>query len=479
MEGSVFGLEGSWPINRRIDRLLIGFILGILFYCRVSAQDVKLPPKVPSGLPFTEAIHRRMSVREFQRRRVESEKISWILWAVGQCRMDGKFGGNVLMRMEGQDFLYDSEKHALTPTTIQVPELRMYEAPVQIYLLPKGPEYDEGNDSLWLWRGMAGQAIYLGASALGLGTVTVGGIGFPVGYASEEINFQPDLVPGGSNLPPWQSIPQVTLDEVVSPFNEGRDDAGLFNKEVLSQLLWVAYGYSRYREEGGRVHRTVPSSRGRYPMDVFGISADSVFRYNPEKHRIEEKEVKRMLSEEWDVFWMREARQLFVIVWDSTGFRNRNPALYEAGAMTYNLRSMANGLGLVSHWILVREEEKVRELIGLESDEPGTPILIFGVEGTLLNESEFGALNDGTYVGESLDWPEMKVEVTVLHGRISEVKVLENNGSSEFSDSVIVKLPALIIAEGSTDVDGVSGATMSSNSLKVAVEAALKNANVK
>lgn len=478
----MLNFEGNRTINRLIDRLLIGFVTGILFYYGVSAQDVKLPPKVRSGIPFTEAIHRRMSVREFQRRRVEPEKISWLLWAVGQCRMDGKFGGNVLVRMEGKDFLYDSEEHALTPTTIQVPELRMYEAPVQIYLLPKGQESDEGNDSLWTWRGMAGQAIYLGASALGLGTVTVGGIGFPVGYASEEVNFQPYLGPGGSNLLPWQSIPQVTLDEVVSLFNEGRDDAGFFNKESLSQLLWVAYGFSRYREEGGRVHRTVPSSRGRYPMDVFGISADSVFRYNPEKHRIEEKKVedaRAMLSEGWDVSWMRESRQLFVMFWDSTGFRNRNPALYEAGAMTTNLRLMANGLGLMSHWILVREEEKVRELIGLESDESGTPISIFGVEGTLSNESEFGALNDGSYVGESLDWPEMKVEVTVLNGLISEVKVLEDNGSPEFSDSVVVKLPELIVARGRPDVDGVSGATLSSNSLKVAVKAALKNANMK
>lgn len=478
----MFKFEGNRPINRLIDRLLIGFVAGILFYYGVSGQDVKLPPKVPSDVSFTEAIQRRMSVREFQNRRVEPEKISWLLWAVGQCRMHGKFNENVLVRMEGKDFLYDSEEHALTPTSVQVPELRMYEAPVQIYLLTEGPESDDGNDSLWTWRGMAGQAIYLGTSALGLGTVTVRGIGFPVGYASEEVDLQPYLGSGRSNQLRWQSMPQVTLDDVVSLFKEGRDDAGFFNKEVLSQLLWVAYGFSRYREEGGRVHRTVPSSRGRYPMDVFGISADSVFRYNPEKHQMEEmgvKDVRTMLSEGWDVSWMQESSQLFVMVWDSTGFRNRNPALYEAGAMVYNLRLMANSLGLVSHWNLVRDEEKVRELIGLESDEPGTPILIFGVGGNSSNESEFGALNDGSYVGESLEWPEMKVEVTVLNGCISEVKVLEDNGSPEFSDSVVVKLPRLIVAKGSTDVDGVSGATLSSNSLKVAVEAALKNANVK
>ena len=85
-------------------------------------------------------------------------------------------------------------------------------------------------------------------------------------------------------------------------------------------------------------------------------------------------------------------------------------------------------------------------------------------------------LKDGTYIGEYTKWPEMKVEVTLTNGRISVVKVLEDKGTLTISNRVTEELPKKMIAQGSVDVDGISGATLSSNSLKEAVRKALEQA---
>ena len=85
-------------------------------------------------------------------------------------------------------------------------------------------------------------------------------------------------------------------------------------------------------------------------------------------------------------------------------------------------------------------------------------------------------LQDGQYLGKSEGWPSMKVEVTVKDGKISQVKVLEDDSTPEFSSSVVETLPKAIVDAGTADVDVVSGATLSSNSLKQAVEEALEKA---
>lgn len=83
---------------------------------------------------------------------------------------------------------------------------------------------------------------------------------------------------------------------------------------------------------------------------------------------------------------------------------------------------------------------------------------------------------DGTYIGETEEWPPIKVEVVIEKGKIVSIRILEDKGTPEFSRLAAETLPGIMIAEGRADVDGVTGATLSSNSLKKAVGSALEKA---
>ncbi len=82
---------------------------------------------------------------------------------------------------------------------------------------------------------------------------------------------------------------------------------------------------------------------------------------------------------------------------------------------------------------------------------------------------------DGTYLGIARAGPlQVKVRITVYDGAISEVEFLE---LSEWKpDEVRAALRLRIIDKQSEEVDGVSGATISSNLVKQAAGDALKNA---
>jgi uncharacterized protein with FMN-binding domain len=85
-------------------------------------------------------------------------------------------------------------------------------------------------------------------------------------------------------------------------------------------------------------------------------------------------------------------------------------------------------------------------------------------------------VKDGIYVGVSEGWTGMKTEVTIQKGQISGIKILEISGTPEFYKKVVGLLPDRILSKGSLEVDGVSGATLSSNSMKEAVGHALEKA---
>ena len=67
----------------------------------------------------------------------------------------------------------------------------------------------------------------------------------------------------------------------------------------------------------------------------------------------------------------------------------------------------------------------------------------------------------------------LKVAVTVEDGKISGVEVLEHKETAGISDSAIEKIPQAIVEAQSTDVEAVTGATVTSDAIKEAVAAAL------
>ena len=81
---------------------------------------------------------------------------------------------------------------------------------------------------------------------------------------------------------------------------------------------------------------------------------------------------------------------------------------------------------------------------------------------------------DGVYEGAALGMGgDVKVAVTVEGGKITDVTVTEQNETPGISDPALAQIPGAIVEANSTDVEAVSGATVTSTAIKNAVAAAL------
>ena len=89
-----------------------------------------------------------------------------------------------------------------------------------------------------------------------------------------------------------------------------------------------------------------------------------------------------------------------------------------------------------------------------------------------------GKYIDGTYQGEASGYgPNLKVQVTVSSGKISDIKIASNNETPGFCEKPFEIVPKEIIQKQNTNVDTVSGATYSSKGIIKAVNNALKGAS--
>lgn len=90
--------------------------------------------------------------------------------------------------------------------------------------------------------------------------------------------------------------------------------------------------------------------------------------------------------------------------------------------------------------------------------------------------SDEAGLTDGTYTGEGQGMNPLKVSVTVKDGKISNVEVTEHDETPGFYEPAVEQIPGAIVDKNSTEVDAVSGATVTSNAIKDAVNNALEQA---
>jgi uncharacterized protein with FMN-binding domain len=84
-------------------------------------------------------------------------------------------------------------------------------------------------------------------------------------------------------------------------------------------------------------------------------------------------------------------------------------------------------------------------------------------------------ITDGVYEGisDAGMYPGLKTAVTFASGKITNVKVIEHSETAGISDPAIEGIPAAIVEAGSPEVDVVSGATLTSNAIKEAVNNAI------
>lgn len=92
-------------------------------------------------------------------------------------------------------------------------------------------------------------------------------------------------------------------------------------------------------------------------------------------------------------------------------------------------------------------------------------------------KQEERTLRDGTYTTSAQGYNgEVKAEVTFSEGAIREINITEENETKTWADSALENVPQYIINEQSVNVDVSSGATVTGNAIKQAVEKAIEEA---
>jgi len=114
--------------------------------------------------------------------------------------------------------------------------------------------------------------------------------------------------------------------------------------------------------------------------------------------------------------------------------------------------------GIEDHQIASPVEEAEEEV----AEEPAEP-------------EEEGEIYTGTAEGYGSD---LTVEVEVLDGEILAVRVVEHSETEDLADPALEEVPARIVAEQSTDVDIVTGVTVTSEAIMTAVDAALADVDL-
>ena len=93
--------------------------------------------------------------------------------------------------------------------------------------------------------------------------------------------------------------------------------------------------------------------------------------------------------------------------------------------------------------------------------------------------SNVEGLKDGEYEGNSQGYGgDFKVKIKIKNGQLSAINVVTNNETPEYYEKASVII-AQILEKGNTDVDSISGATISSEAIKNAVRDALHKAGSK
>jgi uncharacterized protein with FMN-binding domain len=97
-----------------------------------------------------------------------------------------------------------------------------------------------------------------------------------------------------------------------------------------------------------------------------------------------------------------------------------------------------------------------------------------------LHSVDFSKLNDGTYAGEyeggMYKWRANKVQVTVVSGKVTDIKLLSSSEDPSGKKTVHTLLFKQVIKSQSFPIDGISGATLTSKAYLKAVENALDRA---
>lgn len=145
--------------------------------------------------------------------------------------------------------------------------------------------------------------------------------------------------------------------------------------DTLSEVFWAAYGVNR--TEG---KRTVPSALGLYPLEIYGFTAQGVYKYNPEQYTLTKITDKDLRAKSGSQEFVAGAPLDLVIYTDYKKFVTGNPdidnmvkgqedriSLLDAGAVTENiyLYCSSEQINVVERAMV--DEKALSEALGLSS----------------------------------------------------------------------------------------------------------------
>jgi len=218
-----------------------------------------------------------------------------------------------------------------------------------------------------------GLVFVLAAAVVGVG-------GYAALRAQEKAGGSEPEVP----LPPPEEKGLRSLEEVLAARRSVRAFKGAaLTPKQLGQLLWSAQGVS----DRARGLRTAPSAGALYPLEVYAVTVEGVFRYVPERHAIRKVrggDVRQSLAAAaLGQSWVAEAPASVVItaVYARTarkyGERARRYVALEAGGAAENVLLQAAALGLGSVPVGAFDDRRVQEVLGCAAEEE--PLLIVPV----------------------------------------------------------------------------------------------------
>ena len=203
--------------------------------------------------------------------------------------------------------------------------------------------------------------------------VLIGGCG-----AVEDGTDTPDL--GGVvlaeriDLPPPVTGDEGSLTDALSQRRSVREyRATPLDRADISQLLWAAQGVTS--TAGGR---TAPSAGGTYPLELYVVTDQGRYRYDPHQHQLEVlsyDDVRKELAEAaLSQEWVEKAPAVFVFaaVYSRTeeryGDRAERYVQLEAGHAAQNLLLQAVALELAAVPIGAFHDDQVQEVLNLPED---------------------------------------------------------------------------------------------------------------
>jgi SagB-type dehydrogenase family enzyme len=177
-----------------------------------------------------------------------------------------------------------------------------------------------------------------------------------------------------TDLPAPSLSAELSLEEALASRRSVRDydDEPLTTTEI-GQLLWATQGIT-----GEQGYRTAPSAGALYPLEIYLLTADGVFHYDPRQHRL----TRTSETDARPALYQAALRQEPIVVAPAdfvvTAVYGRTAQKYgeqrgnryvhlEAGHAAQNLLLQATAMGLGAVPIGAFNDEEVQQALGLSA----------------------------------------------------------------------------------------------------------------